>query len=479
MIATALEVGRGLAKRGLRRIAALALPPRPALAPELGGLTALDGRLSLDGVDLAGLLRRHGSPLHVLSAARLRDNARAFRSRPPGVGAAADVFYSYKTNPVPGALKLLHREGIGAEVISHHELWLALRLGVDPSRIIFNGPARSDEAFRLAVERGVKLVNLNAAGEIDRVAAIAASLGKVAEVGIRVCPFAGQAGQFGEPVHGGAALAAFRHALQQKSLRVTGLHVHSGRRYTSARDVAVLLDAVLPFVAALHRAFGLSLETLDLGGGLAVPSAAPIADADQRLCRSLEVELPAPDPGATMPIPDYVGQILRAVEADAREREVPAPRVILEPGRAMTGNAQLLLTQVVSLKTDDEGLDHAILDAGVNVAQAVQHEFHQLLPVENVAAPRGRVYRLCGPICTHGDVLYNAVHLPALAGGDALAIMDSGAYFVPFSTRFSYPLPAVVLVDQGREQILQRAETSEDLLATSALPPSRAARVTG
>jgi diaminopimelate decarboxylase len=140
------------------------------------------------------------------------------------------------------------------------------------------------------------------------------------------------------------------------------------------------------------------------------------------------------------------------------------PRIFLEPGRAMTANTQMLLCQVVMTKGAEGELTYAILDAGINLAESVRNEYHQLFSVGPVRSTCTRMYRLVGPICTPADVLYPAWELPELASGDALAIMDAGAYFVPFATSFSFPQPAIVLIDGGQDHLLRRAETFEDLV---------------
>ena len=143
---------------------------------------------------------------------------------------------------------------------------------------------------------------------------------------------------------------------------------------------------------------------------------------------------------------------------------VPAPRVILEPGRAMTGDTQLLLTSVVDIK-DDGALDHGVLDAGMNIAEPVPHEYHQLFSVTAPGAPATSAYRLAGPICTPADVLYNHWRLPPLAPGHVLAIMDTGAYFVPFSTTFSFPKPALLMQDGDEVTVCRRPRTFDDMVA--------------
>jgi diaminopimelate decarboxylase len=145
-----------------------------------------------------------------------------------------------------------------------------------------------------------------------------------------------------------------------------------------------------------------------------------------------------------------------------RKNRTP-PRVFLEPGRAITSDAQLLLTRVAALKEGDD-TTFAILDAGINVAESCRSEYHEILPLTARPDAPERLYTLVGPICTPSDTLRWAVRLPELRVGDTLAIMDAGAYFVPFSTAFSFPRPGIILVDDGRVTSLRRAETFDDML---------------
>jgi diaminopimelate decarboxylase len=130
----------------------------------------------------------------------------------------------------------------------------------------------------------------------------------------------------------------------------------------------------------------------------------------------------------------------------------------------MTGNTQLLISSVLNIKETKERT-FAIMDAGINHAEAVRNEYHQLYPVNRFGYPTALSYVLTGPICSPGDVLYPSIALPKLSVGDTVAIMDAGAYFVPFSTSFSFPRPAIVLVEDGSVSIARRAETYEDLVA--------------
>jgi diaminopimelate decarboxylase len=458
------QASKELLKQGLRHLVARA-GSKPGIPPEQWGLRA-DGALSWEGVDLPRLCVSYGSPLHVVSRQRLRDNARRFLTPPNGGAAGCEIFYSYKTNPVPGVLAELHSVGIGAEVISHYELWLALKLGTPPSRIVYNGPAKSEASIRQAIELGIELLNINHREEVAVVARVARELGRRPRVGVRVT-LGGWAAQFGTPVAGGEALAVYEEALGTGCLDVVALHVHRGGMMHSEGEAASYVDEVLAFADELKQRLGVRLEILDLGGSLAPRTVRGLTPRELRLNRTLLRELTAPNPNEAMSIEAYVKQVTNRVSEHYRKRGETVPRVFLEPGRSLTSDAQLLLTTVLGIKKEGEKA-YVILDAGINIAESCRSEYHQILSANRHGVAPTRPYTLVGPICTPGDTLRWAVRLPELSVGDTLAIMDAGAYFVPFATSFSFPRPGIVMLEDGEVQTLRRPETFEDLASYDA-----------
>jgi diaminopimelate decarboxylase len=415
------------------------------------------------GVDLAALAVEHGTPLHVVRGDRLDANAAAATA----AAAEADVFSSYKTNPVPAVLARLHRAGVGAEVISPYELWLAIRLGVPGDRLIYNGPAKSPASIRAAVRHGCLLVNANSVREAALIARIAAEERRVVNLGLRVPVPGSWGGQFGI-ADVDAAAGAVRAARADEWVSLRGLHVHRGGTIRTADTMAGYTRAVLGRAAELHTRTGWTPDILDIGGSLGCPTSAAIPARQFRLNRALGTDLLPPDPATCLRIADAAALAHGLVAADAAARGVAVPRLVLEPGRALTGDTQLLLARVVDV--NDGPLPHAVLDAGINVAEPVTSEYHHLVSVTSPGVPAAGAYRLAGPICTPADVLYNHWRLPPLAPGHVLAIMDTGAYFVPFSTTFSFPKPAVVVQDGPTISVARRAETFEDMTALDDMP---------
>ena len=463
-------------KRALGAVAR-ALPHGRAFEPKDFGLThGDDGQLHAGGVALGALADHHGTPLYVVDEARLEDNARRFLATPPGAHRACEVVASYKTNPVPRFLQALHALGVGAEVASPYELWLALELGVAPKHIVYNGTAKSAESLALAIDRGVGLINVNGREELALVAGVAHARKRRVRVGVRVVVPGEQGGQFGERLDTGAALETFREARRRPELDVVALHSHVNGELATQAELDAHVRPLLAFADTLREALGLELQVLDVGGNLASRTSSRLSARDRRLAVTLGREPTPRPPEDVLSIDDYVARVVALVEQHFANKPAPAPRIIVEPGRALMSDAMLALLRVQAVHgLDEAGLTWAVLDGGINVVEPVPNEFHQLFPVRT---RRGDavLYRLTGPSCTLGDLLYPAWRLPELSQGDVLAVMDAGAYFVPLSTNFSFVRPAVVAVKDGKETLWRRAETYEDLVARDVLtsPDARA-----
>lgn len=448
-------------KRWLGRIVRRLAPRGRQLSPLLWGLdTTPDGELRLGTHALSTLAKEYGTPLHVHDASALRSNF--------GALAELDVFYSYKTHPLPAVLQSLHALGAGAEVISELELDLALRMGVPAERIIYNGPAKSDRSLHTAIEQGILLLNLNHAEELPRIVRIARGLKRRVRLGIRVTTRAGWSAQFGTAIDGGAALALFREALATPEIELVGLHSHRGALIDNEPDLLAFLNELLAFAALLEERLGWSPEILDVGGSLALSTVGPTSWLQGRLARTFGVEIGAPEQDTCLTPATYASIVKATVSAHYRDRPALMPHVVIEPGRALTGSTQMLVTRVVSTRGSTDGSALAILDAGVNIASILRHERHQILTVRQRSAEACRRYRLVGPICQPGDVLVDAIWLPVLQAGDLLVILDSGAYFEPDSTIFSFPRPGTVVVDGSDVTLARRAETLQDVLMRDA-----------
>jgi diaminopimelate decarboxylase len=435
------------------------------MTSDLWGLTVNgEGHLVHGGCDLVDLARRYGTPLHVVDETSLRHRYRTFLAAFATSHPRTRAFYSYKSNCVPGLLRILHAEGCGAEVISPYELWLAHRLGVPASDIIYNGVNKSAEDLRGAIEGGVGHVNVDSVAEIRRVQSVARALGRPVDVGVRIYPPVGWKAHFGIDPRRDGLVGVCRELKDEGLVNVRGLHVHIGTGLRRSRDHERVTDFICALMRKLLDSAGVRVECLDLGGGFGVPTVKSLRLAEVGLYRvfGIRPRPPRPDDGAS---PEAFGRsITAALKSSCARHGLAEPELLLEPGRVITSGAQILLLTVRELKR--RGSRHiAIADGGMqNHAFPLSYEYHHCR-VANRAAGAGprRRYTVTGPLCSPEDVLYRNWPLPELAEGDVLAVMDAGAYFTSFANNFSFPRPAVVLATAGHSRVIRRRETFDHM----------------
>lgn len=421
------------------------------------------GELCWEGCSLVELAERYGTPLYVVSRARLERDYREFLAAFTALYPKVEIGCSYKTNPLPGVIKVMHEIGASAEVISHFELWLALQLGVPGERIIVNGPAKTDKALDLAVSSGVRLINVDNLDEVETIDRLATKYGRTQEVGVRVVTSVGWSAQFGLRIGSGQAMEAFRRMKAAQNLIPCALHVHLG---TGIKDANVYFTAVgemLAFARQVRDELGIEMRYLDFGGGFGVPTVRPLSQTDRKLIDNGFAVNP-PKEGQAPSTADYARGIIDRVVQYYDVTSSQSPQIIFEPGRAMTSRAQCLLLSVLALKRGDRLSEFAIMDGGKNITMPLSYEYHEAFIANRMNEPATQRYSLFGPLCHPGDILFKHRDFPKLHRGDMLAIMDAGAYFVPNQMNFSNPRPAAVLVSGTESSVIRERESFEDIV---------------
>jgi diaminopimelate decarboxylase len=421
--------------------------------------------LTLGDCDLVDLAERYGTPLHVVDEARLRGNyvdfVSAFRRHYPAV----DVFYSYKTNCVPGLIELLHDEGCGAEVVSPYELWLALRLGVRPDRIIYNGIYKPAESLKMAIAAGVRLVNIDSIAEADRVMQITAELDRQVNLGIRIYPPIGWRGQFGVEADLERCEAVCKRLAAHPLCNVSCVAVHVGSGIWQAKNFCQIARHLCRTARGIQKLTGEAIRYLDLGGGFGVPTVKTLSVADQAWYKLLHRPPRPPNPKRCASVEEFAKVIGATIRDESRRAGLEEPSLLLEPGRAISSGPQVLLVKVHQIKQRRGGRTYAITDGGMqNIAFPLSYEFHHCLVANRAADEAWRRYFVTGPLCSPQDMLYRNWQLPKLTSGDVLAIMDAGAYFTSFANNFSFPRPPVAVVSQGQARLVRQRETFEHLM---------------
>ena len=423
------------------------------------------GHLSVQGIDTLDLVSQFGSPLLVVNKGRLMRDVEelqtAFKRAPIG----SKILYSYKTNCIPGILKPLHEAGIGAEVISPYELWLAEQLGVPGDMILYNGVDKSDASLESAIRMGILSINIDQVEEIERIHSVAARLNKKANVGIRLA--LSSRSQFGLDIESGEALDACRtiNSLSQY-LNFQCLHVHLTSNAKDASAHRAFANRALEFLRQLKDTTGTSIPYLDIGGGFGVPTTKNMNGIEYGVYRVFGVLPKPPRLEDCQPVSDMVHGLIDSIEETCERLHLEVPRLIIEPGRLVTSRAEFLLASVRTIKRRTGGTLFAITDAGrLSVTFPCDFEYHEVFVAGRPDAGLDTLYSVMGRVCTSADWMFKNRLLPALRSGDILAVMDAGAYFSSYSSNFAFPRPAIAMIDGGNATLIRNAETFEHLTA--------------
>ena len=422
--------------------------------------------LVMGGCDSLKLAGEFGTPLHVIDKNRLLSAydkfVSAFNNQPLDV----ETFYSYKTNCLPGILQILHKEGAGAEVISHYELWLAIKLGVEPEKIVFNGPNKSPDSLRLAVQHDIKLVNIDSMNEILMIEKIASELGKRASVGVRVKPPVGWKAQFGFDIESGEAFQAYETLKRSEYFDVKAMHVHIGTGIKNPGTYVKAVEQMLYFAKLLKEKLNIEIKYLDIGGGFGVSTVKNFSRIGGKLYSYFNNVPKIFLERGISSIENFSREITGSVLRSCRKFNLSEPVLIVEPGRFITSSAQVLLLTIGVLKKAGGNRNVAITDGSkVTMAYPVSFEYHEAFIANRMSRKRDRKYRITGNLCTPADVLFRNKKLPEVKEGDILAVMDTGAYFISFSNNFAFPRPPAVLVSEGKSTLIRSRESFEHLIA--------------
>ena len=419
-------------------------------------------KLMLRNHMLTDLAKQYGTPLHVVDEVKLRKNVTDMLTVDID-GHRPEVFFSYKTQPINDFIRIIHECGAGAEVISDYELWLALKIGVPANRIIYNGPAKTDASLKKAVTLNLDSINVNSLSELQRLVSFAQAAKNKVRVGIRAQSAAGWTSQFGIVAGSTEFNDAWHLAKTSKWLDPVMAHVHHGISLRSAEQTKKHASQVLAVADMAEDIIGHTLEAIDFGGSLATPTVRWLTPKNRKMSQAFAVCAPAPDDWSSALTPGaYAKVITETCVAHRTSVKKPVPRIILEPGRGISGNSTHLLLSVIDVKPDRPA-DYLIMDGGINVAEILRNERHQIF---HCSKPHSylKTYRLAGPLCTPGDIVSLAQKLPATSRDDVLCVMDSGAYFEPFSSSFSFPRAATVSVSENAPpSVLRAAETYLDI----------------
>ena len=398
-----------------------------------------DSRLFVEDVAIEDIAKKHGSPCYVYSRATFERHWRAFDD---ALSAHEHlVCFAVKANSNLGVLNVLAKIGSGFDIVSGGELERVLAAGGDASKIVFSGVGKTASEMRRALEVGIRCFNVESEAELVLLNDVAGKMGVKAPISIRVNPDVDakthpyistglKENKFGIDIT--LAPDVYERASKMENLKIEGVDCHIGSQLTETRPFMDALDRVLNLIDLLSD-MGIVIHHLDLGGGLGIQY------RDE-----------------TPPLPT---EYAKALSAKLEGRDL---QILIEPGRAIAGNAGILVTQVEFIKSNDEKR-FAIVDAAMNdlMRPALYSAWQEIIPV-NLKEGQSLQYDIVGPICETGDFLGKDRELN-IEAGDLLAVRSSGAYGFTMSSNYNTrPRVAEIMVDGDKVHVVRERETIDE-----------------
>jgi len=410
--------------------------------------------LVVGGCDTVDIAERFGTPVFVFCEDTFSAKARQFREAFP----QASIYYAGKAFLCLEMCRLVKEAGLGLDVATGGEMYVAAKAGFPPEKMILHGNNKQEGDLRQAVEMGVARIAIDNLEEIGTIGAIAGGLGIRQKVVVRVTPGVEahtheyiQTGQedskFGLSIQGGAALAGIKLCLAQDAIELTGIHCHIGSNVVAQEAFQKTIEILFKFLGELNRDPGCRLSEVNLGGGFGIahtPSEAPI---DLRTLSQM---------------------VTTQVAAQSARYSVTTPQLAFEPGRFLVGNAMVTLYRVGAVKEIPGIRTYVSLDGGMsdNIRPALYRSEYSAVIASNMSAPPDRRVALAGMHCESGDILIREAALNhSLKRGDIVAIPATGAYGYSMASNYNkQPRPPVVKVKGKEAGIMVRRETYDDLL---------------
>ena len=418
-----------------------------------------NGALRFAGQLVSALAERYGTPLYLMDEERIRANCRMYKSAfREAFGEEALPLYAGKACAFKQMYRIMAEEGMGVDAVSRGEIHTALAAGYPAENIWFHGDGKTDEDLRYALDAGVGHVIVDNETELAALERIAAERGVTQKILLRITPgidphtyeaiSTGKVDvKFGVPIETGQALEFVRAALGMEHLRLEGLHCHVGSMVFDETVFEDTVDVMLGFMASLRGTLGYTAGTLNLGGGYGVR----YVEADKRA-----------------DIPGRIRALAQHIREKSAELDLPAPRILMEPGRSIVADAGMTIYTVSTVKHIPGFKNYVTVDGGMtdNPRYCLYRAKYTVLHAEK-AGGETEVFDLVGRCCESGDILQPGVLLPAdTARGDRVAVCTTGAYNYSMASNYNrLGRPPVVMLAGGESYVAVRRETLDDLCA--------------
>lgn len=421
------------------------------------------GHLEIGGCDVVDLVNAYGTPLYVLDEQQIRANCRSYSDTLAQLYPDSEVVYAGKAFLTQAFCGLLYQEGLSLDVVSGGELYTALQAGFPPERLYFHGNNKSREELLSALRNQVGHIMVDSLMELETLIQLAIETRTRPRVMFRLTPGIhahthtyDQTGQedskFGMGIKNGTALKAVKLALQSPQLKLVGFHAHIGSQIFEVAPYEATIKVMGEFLAEVREKTGFLAETLDLGGGFGI--------------RYNKDEVPPP-------IREVVTRIVQKAQETLTALKYPLPRLILEPGRSIIGDAGTTLYTVGNLKEIPGIRKYVAVDGGMtdNPRVALYQTVYDAVVANKMNEQLTEVATITGKCCESGDMLVWDLPIASPEPGDILAVFATGAYNYSMASNYNrLPRPAVVLVASGQADLIVARETFDQLIQNDLIP---------
>ncbi len=417
-----------------------------------------NGHLTVGGQDTVELAARYGTPLYLLDEDRVRDNCRRYAEAVRRyLGEDSYPLYAGKALCFKGIYPIVAEEGLGIDVVSGGEIYTAKVAGFPMEKSYFHGNNKTEDEIAYAMEAGVGCIVVDNPQELMTVDRLSAQRGIKQKILLRVTPGidshtfkAVSTGQldskFGMPIQTGQAREFCEQLCTLSHLEFMGFHCHIGSQIFDCQPFFDTADVMLAFTAEMRDAFGLQTRVLDLGSGFGIPykEGEPTADLEQG-----------------------IRGIGEHIAARCAEYNLPRPAILLEPGRAIVGDAGVTLYTVGSVKEIPDCRNYVSIDGGMtdNPRYALYQAEHAVVNASRAAEAATYPCAVAGRCCESGDMIREHVLVARPQAGDILAVLTTGAYNFSMSSNYNRVLrPALVMLKDGESRVVVRRQTYADLV---------------
>ena len=419
------------------------------------------GHLEIGGADCVELAKEFGTPVYLFDEAYIRKMMRVYRdtlnSKYDGNGM---VLYASKAFSCKAIYRIADEEKIGVDVVSGGELYTALQAGFPASKIYFHGNNKLSYEIGEALDAGVGCIVADAYSEIDKIDAEAKKRGICQKILLRINPgveahthafvqTATTDSKFGFSLADGTAEKVTAYALSKKNVKLEGYHCHIGSQIFEKQSFVLAVEKCMNFCALMKEKLGFVVSTLNLGGGYGIW----YTDEDRKISAEGYAE--------------YLEALIAAVKEKAKEKDLPLPYLLIEPGRSIVGEAGVTLYTVGAIKDIPGVKKYVAIDGGMfdNPRYALYESKYTVMLANRANEECTEIVSIAGKCCESGDIIAVNVPLPKAESGDIVAVLSTGAYNYSMASNYNrLPRPPVILVRDGKARLAVRRETFADLV---------------